>query len=196
MPGCAWRRRAISSVTLWPGSCPPSPGFAPCAILISSSSACTRYSAVTPKRALATCLILLFSSDGAPLTGVYTSGSSPPSPVFDRAPSRFIASVMVWCASGESDPNDMALAMNVRVMVLGRSHLLERNSAPAGRISSRSRRCEGRGSAACEANVAKGASASAAPCFVDPTTVCRARTVVGCHECDSASSALRNRTKP
>ena len=31
--------RAISSVTLWPGSCPPSPGFEPCAILICSSSA-------------------------------------------------------------------------------------------------------------------------------------------------------------
>ena len=66
MPGWAWRRRAMSSVTLWPGSWPPSPGLAPWAILISSSSAWARYSAVTPKRALATCLILLFSSEGAP----------------------------------------------------------------------------------------------------------------------------------
>src|SRR6185295_10661005 len=47
------------SSTLWPGSCPPSPGLAPCAILICSSSALTRYSAVTPKRAEATCLTAL-----------------------------------------------------------------------------------------------------------------------------------------
>ena len=45
------------SDTLWPGSWPPSPGFAPCAILICSWSADARYSAVTPKRADATCLI-------------------------------------------------------------------------------------------------------------------------------------------
>ena len=38
-------------------SWPPSPGFAPCAILIWISSALTRYSVVTPKRPLATCLI-------------------------------------------------------------------------------------------------------------------------------------------
>ena len=44
-------------LTLCPGSCPPSPGFAPWAILICSSSALTRYSAVTPKRPDATCLI-------------------------------------------------------------------------------------------------------------------------------------------
>ncbi len=46
------------SDTLWPGSWPPSPGFAPCAILIWSWSALTRYSAVTPKRPEATCLIV------------------------------------------------------------------------------------------------------------------------------------------
>ena len=38
------------SLTLCPGSCPPSPGFAPCAILICSTSALMRYSGVTPKR--------------------------------------------------------------------------------------------------------------------------------------------------
>src|ERR1700741_492169 len=43
--------------TLRPGSWPPSPGFAPCAILIWRSSALTRYSLVTPKRPDATCLI-------------------------------------------------------------------------------------------------------------------------------------------
>jgi hypothetical protein len=43
--------------TLWPGSWPPSPGLAPCAILIWIWSADARYSAVTPKRPEATCLI-------------------------------------------------------------------------------------------------------------------------------------------
>jgi hypothetical protein len=45
------------SETLWPGSWPPSPGLAPCAILIWIWSALTRYSVVTPKRPDATCLI-------------------------------------------------------------------------------------------------------------------------------------------
>ena len=57
MPGLVCRRRAISSVTLWPGSWPPSPGFEPCAILIWSSSANAAYSGVTPKRPDAICLI-------------------------------------------------------------------------------------------------------------------------------------------
>jgi hypothetical protein len=50
---------AISSNTLWPGNWPPSPGLAPCAILICSSSELTRYSLVTPNRPDATCLIAL-----------------------------------------------------------------------------------------------------------------------------------------
>ena len=58
-PGVEQRTRAMRSSTLWPGSWPPSPGLAPWAILICSSSALTRYSAVTPKRALATCLMAL-----------------------------------------------------------------------------------------------------------------------------------------
>jgi hypothetical protein len=45
------------SDTLWPGSWPPSPGLAPCAILIWIWSAEFRYSAVTPKRPDATCLM-------------------------------------------------------------------------------------------------------------------------------------------
>src|SRR3546814_10101530 len=49
-PGVAWRSRAMNSVTLKPGSWPPSPGLAPCATLISISSHAPRYSAVTPKR--------------------------------------------------------------------------------------------------------------------------------------------------
>ena len=58
-PGVEWRTLAIHGSTLWPGSWPPSPGLAPCAILICRSSALTRYSLVTPNRADATCLIAL-----------------------------------------------------------------------------------------------------------------------------------------
>ena len=39
-PGVECRSRAISSVTLWPGNCPPSPGLAPWAILICNIFAC------------------------------------------------------------------------------------------------------------------------------------------------------------
>src|SRR6478609_7630069 len=56
-PGVECRTRAMIASTLWPGNCPPSPGFAPCAILICIMSALTRYSVVTPKRPEATCLI-------------------------------------------------------------------------------------------------------------------------------------------
>src|SRR6266705_3458477 len=71
-PGTEKRSRAMYSETLWPGSWPPSPGFAPCAILICSWSALTRYSAVTPKRAEATCLILE-RSESPSLTGTSTT---------------------------------------------------------------------------------------------------------------------------
>ena len=43
-PGVEWRTAAMWRSTLWPGSWPPSPGLAPWAILICSSSALTRYS--------------------------------------------------------------------------------------------------------------------------------------------------------
>src|SRR5512141_312698 len=56
-PGMECRTAAIWRSTFSPGNCPPSPGLAPCAILICRSSALTRYSAVTPKRPEATCLI-------------------------------------------------------------------------------------------------------------------------------------------
>ncbi len=102
-PGVECRVFAIHGYTLWPGSSPPSPGFAPCAILICRSSAFTRYSLVTPKRPDATCLIALRRR--SPLaSGTKRSVSSPPSPVFERAPSRFIAIAMFSCASFEIDP--------------------------------------------------------------------------------------------
>jgi len=41
-PGVEWRRRAMNSITLKPGSWPPSPGLAPWATLISISRADSR----------------------------------------------------------------------------------------------------------------------------------------------------------
>ena len=97
-PGRVLRRRAISSVTLCAGIWPPSPGFDPCAILIWSSSAETAYSALTPKRPDATCLIFELRSSPN------RSGFSPPSPEFARPPSRLSAIATVSCASAESAP--------------------------------------------------------------------------------------------
>ena len=102
-PGVEYRVLAIHGYTLCPGSWPPSPGLAPCAILICRSSALTRYSLVTPNRPLATCLTA--ERRRSPLaSGMNRSGSSPPSPVFDRAPSRFMAMARVWWASAEMEP--------------------------------------------------------------------------------------------
>ncbi len=56
----------------------------------------------TPKRPEATCLI--FERRSSPKR----TGSSPPSPVFDRPPIRFIATASVSCASRESEPSDIA----------------------------------------------------------------------------------------
>src|SRR5437660_1538394 len=97
-PGVECRTRAIMASTLWPGNCPPSPGFAPCAILICAMSALTRYSVVTPKRPEATCLIAerIESPFGI---GLKRSLSSPPSPVLDLPPIRFIAIASVVCAA-------------------------------------------------------------------------------------------------
>src|SRR3954465_12402132 len=110
-PGVECRTRAIHGYTLAPGSWPPSPGFAPWAILICSSRALTRYWLVTPKRPEATCLMALFFE--SPLvSGRYRAGSSPPSPVFDLPPSRFMAMARVSCASLLMEPYDMAPVLN------------------------------------------------------------------------------------
>src|ERR1700729_2892473 len=106
-PGVEYRVLAIHGYTLCPGSWPPSPGLAPWAILICRSSALTRYSLVTPKRPDATCLTALRRK--SPLgSGRYRDASSPPSPVLDRPPMRFMAMARVSCASAEIDPYDMA----------------------------------------------------------------------------------------
>ena len=114
-PGVECRTRAMVLSTLWPGSWPPSPGFAPCAILICITSELTRYSVVTPNRPEATCLIdermeLPFGS------GLKRSDSSPPSPVLERPPMRFIAIASVVCASREIEPKLIAPVANRRTM--------------------------------------------------------------------------------
>ena len=73
-----------------PGISPPSPGFAPCAILICRSRALTMYSAVTPNLPDATCLTAELVESRAS-KGTKRVSSSPPSPVLLRAPMRFIA---------------------------------------------------------------------------------------------------------
>ena len=110
-----------------PGSWPPSPGFEPCAILISSWSARARYAAVTPNRADATCLIRAsWRRPSGP--GTYQAGSSPPSPVLAAPPARWIPMVSAWWASGLSAPTLIAETTNRRTM--------ERASSTS---------CEGRG---------------------------------------------------
>ena len=73
-----------------PGNSPPSPGLAPWAILICSSSEFVKYHIVTPNLPEATCLIAdLLDSPFS--IGLKRVGSSPPSPVLDFPPSLFIA---------------------------------------------------------------------------------------------------------
>ena len=133
------RRRAIRSVTFIPGSWPPSPGFAPCATLISSSSHWFRYSAVTPNLPDATCLI--FADGLSPFgSGTKCAGSSPPSPESDFAPIRFIATFNVLCASGDKAPSDMPGVTNrLRIDVID-STCSNGIGSPIGLIASRSRR--------------------------------------------------------
>ena len=93
-PGVEWRTEAMRRSTLCPGNCPPSPGLAPCAILICIMSELARYSVVTPKRPEATCLMA--ERRESPFSiGLKRADSSPPSPVFDLPPMRFIAMARV-----------------------------------------------------------------------------------------------------
>src|SRR4029079_9118917 len=133
-PAVVWRVFAIHGYTFAPGSCPPSPGFAPCAILIWISFALTRYSLVTPKRPEATCLIAEFFQ--SPLgSRANRSGSSPPSPVLLLAPMRLIAIARRSCASLLIEPYDMA-------PVLKRFMMLSIGSTSPSGIASRALRLE------------------------------------------------------
>ena len=99
-------------MTLKPGNWPPSPGLAPCAILISISSQLLRYSVVTPNLAEATCLTLEFAL--SPFSSGYDrSIDSPPSPEQDAPPILFIAIASVSWASFDKAPWDMLPVPNL-----------------------------------------------------------------------------------
>ena len=118
--------RAISWSTLWPGNWPPSPGLAPCAILICNSFALFKYSLVTPNRPLATCLMALLRKSPF-ASGLYRAESSPPSPVLLLPPMRFMAIASVSCASFEIEPYDMAPVANRLTISFGRLDFVQRN---------------------------------------------------------------------
>src|SRR5918994_2179256 len=125
-PGVECRVLAIHGYTFWPGSWPPSPGLAPCAILIWMSSEFVRYSEVTPNRPEATCLI-----DERRSGSWSRSGSSPPSPVLDLPPSRFMAIARVSCASLEMEPYDMApVEKRLTISETGSTSSMEIGSRP------------------------------------------------------------------
>src|SRR3989344_4657256 len=136
------------------GGITPSPGLAAWAILIWIWSADDRYSAVTPKRPEATCLMRLRSESpscrgrststfSAPITLLSVSpfligmplsslrqraASSPPSPVLLLPPMRFMATASVAWASVEMEPNDMApVAKRLTISLAGSDSLNERN---------------------------------------------------------------------
>ena len=81
-----------------------------------------------------TFLVLVFV-----VTGWNLPGSSPPSPVFDLPPIRFIAIARVVCASVEIDPNDIApVANRLTISVQGSTSSIGTGSAN-GLISNRPR---------------------------------------------------------
>ncbi len=138
IPGIVCLVAAMTLSTLNPMSWPPSPGLAPWATLICSSSALTRYSAVTPNLAEETCLTadLVFLPSGPILN---LDGSSPPSPVLLRDPMEFMASARVSWASRPMAPNEMAATSNLFIMDSAGSTSSSGTGVPAF-VSSRSRR--------------------------------------------------------
>jgi hypothetical protein len=134
--------------------------LAPWAILIWIWSAFTRYSVVTPKRPEATCLIderrlspacncrsrsirlapMISDSLVGWLIGMKRFGSSPPSPVFERPPMRFIATASVVCASVEMEPRDMAPVAKRLTMSFADSTSSSGTGAPTGLSSNRPRK--------------------------------------------------------
>ena len=105
----------MCSTTLSAGSCPPSPGFEPCAILICSSSPTAGTPGVTPNRADATCLVGAVAHCRRPVAN--RSGSSPPSPLLLRAAEPVHRARRARDAPpGPSAPTDIAEAKNRRQM--------------------------------------------------------------------------------
>ena len=106
-------------MTLKPGNWPPSPGFAPCATLISISRQLLRYSAVTPKRPEAICLIAECGIVAVGARLVARRILATLAAVGLRAPMRFMAIDSVSCASGDSAPSEMPGATSrLRISVM------------------------------------------------------------------------------
>src|SRR5678815_2315360 len=84
-PGVEWRTLAMVLSTLWPGNWPPSPGLAPCAILICIMSELTRYSAVTPKRLEAVGFLAAFAGVRLAADAVHRNGKRGVGLARDRA---------------------------------------------------------------------------------------------------------------
>ena len=94
--------------------------------------------AVTPNRPEATCLIL--AQGLSPLgSGWLCAGSSPPSPLSDLAPMRFMAMFSVMCASGDSAPSDIpGVTKRLRIEVIDSTSSIG-TGLPKGLMSRRSR---------------------------------------------------------
>ena len=93
---------------------------------------------MTPKRAEATCLMA--ERRRSPwASGTERSGSSPPSPVLERPPSRFMATASVSCASFEIEPSDIAPVENRRTIAEEGSTSSTGTGGPIGSISKRLR---------------------------------------------------------
>ncbi len=78
-------------------------------------------------------------------SGLNRSGSSPPSPVLDLAPMRFMAMASVVCASREMEPNDMAPVAKRFTISLARLDLrdVDGRLADLGRVLDAEQRADG-----------------------------------------------------
>ncbi len=87
---------------------------------------------------------MIFADGLSPFgSGVKCAGSSPPSPLSDFAPIRFIAMFSVLCASGLSAPSDIPGVTNrLRIEVMLSTSSIG-TGWPIGLISSKSRKCVG-----------------------------------------------------
>ncbi len=93
---------------------------------------------VTPNRPEATCLIA--ERRRSPFaSAIERARSSPPSPVFERPPSRFIAMPSVSCASGDSEPRLIAPVAKRRTISADDSTSSSGIGSAAGTSSSRPR---------------------------------------------------------
>ena len=153
-------------------------------------SAFTRYSVVTPNRPEATCLMA--ERIELPLgSGRNRSGSSPPSPVFDLPPMRFMAMASVVWASRLIEPKDMAPVAKRRTMAAGRLDLVERHGvAPhLGRILDPEQAAQGL-VAGCLLVDQPGESSPNARALLPRTACCSSATVSGVQICCLAADAV------